>query len=323
MRRVVASAPGKVILFGEHFVVKGCLGIASAINVRVQAEARLTRGEKLRLYSRNLGFRVVLRKDMELEELPEDARPFASILRYLVSQGYNFLGAEIEIRSHLPPGAGLGSSAASAAAFALAYTHLHGDALDKHRLFIASLEAEKIAHGKPSGIDPTISVYGGWIAYRRDKGASRVNARLDAGYRFIVADTGVRRKTGPIVESVLALAEKRWDVLKHVYRAAEEVSEKALRALEIGDYETIADLMNISQGLLNAIGVSSLEIEKLIAIARSSGALGAKLTGAGRGGSIVVLAPSDSSRVTETLKGYSPWVSSVALGDEGSRIDQE
>ncbi|MEB3860398.1 MAG: mevalonate kinase, partial [Desulfurococcales archaeon] len=256
-------------------------------------------------------------------ELPEEARPFVSVVEHLRGQGYAVIGVDVEIRSQIPPGAGLGSSAASAAAFALAYTHLHGDTLSKAGLFSVSLEAEKIAHGKPSGIDPMISVNGGWIAYRRGSGARRVNVRESPGHYFIVAYTGVRRKTGPIVEEVLALAEKRWSILKHVYEAANEVSERALRALEAGDYDTVGELMNISQGLLNTIGVSSLELERLVNIARLSGAVGAKLTGAGRGGSIIVLAPRGATRVIDELRRASPWVSIVTLGDEGARIDVE
>ncbi len=321
-RSVTASAPAKIILFGEHFVVKGVLGVVAAIDLRARVRVYEDRGDSITVYSRGIGgkYRIILNN---LSGAPKPVAPFARILGWLKERGYTLYPAIVEVNSEIPVKAGLGSSAATAAAFALSYTTLHGDSLDSRGLVDATMEAEIEAHGRPSGIDPNIVVHGGILAYRPGSEPISISSRLDREeYKLVVADSGLKRDTKLAVESVLRLASRYSSVLDHVYRAAEELSKLAVIALEKGDASTLGELMNINHGLLSAIGVSTRELEELVYRARKAGALGSKITGAGMGGSIIALCYKSNVRsIIRELAPSASWASSVGFEYNGVLIE--
>ncbi len=320
--RAAASAPGKVILFGEHFVVKGSRSLAAAISLRVRVTIA-DGGGKITVVSPSIGLEA--RIDPETLE-PSDQRllPLARMLAFLKDEyGYSIVPHEALVESQLPVGAGLGSSASFAVAYALAYTAFHGSPLDRRRLVRAGFEAEKVAHGKPSGVDNTIAFEGGGIVYRRGEPPVKVEIRLPPETSLIVVDTGIPRSTREVVESVLARAESTWRASTHIYKAADEIVDLALEAFRRGDARLLGTLMDLNQGLLNAMGASSLAIERIVHEARAAGALGAKLTGAGRGGSVIILAP--RGRVWDIVARLNPLAKSiheVTLGGEGARLEE-
>lgn len=318
----VASAPGKVILFGEHFVVKGKRSLVAAIGLRVRAHLRPS-GQGIRVRSPALGMDSWI-DPASLE--PGDPRlaPLARLLRFLRDEyGYSIVGHEAVIESMLPVGAGLGSSASTAVAYALAYTALHGDPLEGERLIRASYEAEREAHGNPSGVDNTIAVVGGGLVYSRTGGFRRVVIRVPRGHSFLIIDTGVPRRTRDVVERVLARAEATWPAARHVYEAADAIIDLALEAFERGDAGLLGELMDLNQGLLSAVGASSLVIEEAVHTARRHGALGAKLTGAGWGGAVIALVPKERvPGVVGALEERGYRVYRVDLGVEGARLEE-
>jgi len=312
-----ASAPGKVILFGEHFVVRGSRSLTAAVSLRARAEVSPA-PETILVESPALGLKASI--DPETLE-PGDPRlePLARLLAHLRSIGYSVEPHRVRIASEIPPGAGLGSSASVAA---LAYTAAHGDPLRGEALIRAAYEAERAAHGRPSGVDNTIVVTGGGLVYRRGHGFQPVEVRLPRGTVMLVADTGVPRSTRRVVEEVLARAEATWRAAQHIYRAADEIVGLALEALASGDAGLLGELMDLNQGLLNALGASSIHIERVVHAARAAGALGAKLTGAGRGGAVLVLAREEEARrVEEAVSRHAARVYRVALGVEGARVE--
>ena len=323
---VEASAPGKVILFGEHFVVKGTRSLASAISLRVSVAVRRLQEGPLRVYSDRAG---VHGDTVDLETLATSnatLKPLAALIRYLRDE-YDIkpLPATVNVKSSIPIGAGLGSSAAFAAAFALAYARLAGVRLELDDIWKASFESEKVAHGRPSGIDNTLAVYGGSILYRPGFRGFRLDIGLPEGYQIVIANTGVPRSTRDVVRSVLDRAERTWEASKYVYEAADKIVGLALDALRKGDVELLADLMELNQGLLYGMGASSIHIERLLYAARSAGALAAKLTGAGRGGCVIVLAREpDVGRIVSVLRGEGATeVFPVSLGSPGVRLERE
>jgi len=315
-----ASAPGKVILFGEHFVVKGARSLTATVSLRARAEVS-PGGPGITVESPRLHLNA--RIDPETLE-PGDPRlePLARLLAHLRGMGYSVEPHRVRITSEIPPGAGLGSSASVAAAYALAYTAAQGAPLEGEALIGAAYEAERAAHGRPSGVDNTVVVLGGGIVYRRGSGFQPVSVRLPEGTVMLVVDTGVARSTREVVADVLARAEATWEASKHLYRAADEIVGLALDAIQRGDARLLGELMDLNQGLLNALGASSLPIEKVVFAARAAGALGAKLTGAGRGGAVLVLAPEARAREVEAaVAPHAARVYRVALGVEGARIE--
>jgi mevalonate kinase len=325
MTVVKASAPGKVILFGEHFVVKGNHAIAGSIGLRAYVTSKPKRDWPLIIESKNLGMQARIYMDKVKLKVktghPEVFEPFARILEKLSSKT-RLQPAVITIDSEIPVSAGLGSSAASAAAFTASYSRLLGLPSDREFLLETSYEAEKVVHGQPSGIDNTIVVEGGVIVYSKTEGYRRINVDINGG-TLVIADTGIRRKTGDVVMDVLNKYNRHPQLFRSLYQTAEELVEEAEKALGRGDLEAIGELMDVNQGLLYAIGVSNERIERLLHIARNSGALGAKLTGAGRGGSIIALAHEDKAgEVKSRLLEQAPWSGTGVFGVEGVKIEE-
>lgn len=317
----IASAPGKVILVGEHFVVEGKPAIAMAVNLRARVSVEIVDDSDS----------IVIRsRELEIEEkfFPEHANEESPLYPVYIAASlakqYISLekGLDITIASELPPAAGMGSSAAIAVATAAAVIALRRK-VNRSIVSKIAYEAEKIVHGKPSGIDNTISTYGGAILYIKEKGFTRINLNLK-NVALVLADTGVPRSTGEMVARVRKLKARYSSVLDPIYKSAEILAYEVAKALEMGDVKTIGELMNINHGLLSAIGVSTIELERLVYTARNTGALGAKLTGAGGGGLIVALCyKKDLSHIEKALRKYSKRVYVANISKRGVIVEHK
>ena len=248
--------------------------------------------------------------------------PLAAVAARLSSMGYSVPPHRVRVESSIPPGAGLGSSASLGVAYALALSSLLGDELRGQRLERAGLAADEAAHGKPSGVDVAIAVRGGFLLYRRGEEPRTVSSRL-SGAGLIIADTGVPRRTGDVVAHVLRRAEELGAAAESVYRAADEAVGMAVEAVERGDAARLGAIMDFIHGLLSAMGASGSELDRLVWAARKAGALGAKLTGAGWGGSMIALVGVEAAeRVLGALLGAGArWASIAELGAEGARLE--
>jgi len=322
LRRAAASAPAKAIIVGEHFVVKGAGALVAAVGRRVRVRVERLEEERVELESSLFKVRI---EPKEVEagraQLPREALPYIALLKGLAARGYSIYPHRAVIEGGVPPGAGLGSSASTAVAYALAYTALHGDPLSGGSLFEAAMEAEKVAHGNPSGVDVAIAVDGGFLFYRRGSGWRKVESKL-RDVVLVVADTGVKRSTRDVVNHVLATAGRLGRAGELIYRAGEALALKALEAVESGDEVLLGLTMDAAHGLLASLGASSSAIERVVYAMRSSGALGAKLTGAGWGGAVIGLAyEGDASRVSEEASKLSRYVFVSSLGASGASID--
>ncbi len=321
---VRASAPGKVILFGEHFVVKGKPAIAIALSPRIYVTVKSSGdvSDRIVIISKNTGYELVLdTSSLRILESKGNLHQLKRILEELKKLSGYLKSAFIEIRSEIPVAAGLGSSASLAVAFTAAYSTYIGLSLSREEISRIAFEAEKIVHGKPSGIDNTIATYGGAILYKGGR-FSQLKVGNIRDY-FIIADTGVPRSTREAVLKVLGLYDKYSRILEHVYLAAEKIVEEAKIALEKADTVMLGELMNINHGLLSAIGVSGLELEQLVHTARRSGALGSKITGAGIGGAIIALASRENvDKVYNALSRYAKNIIKASIDWEGVRIEQ-
>lgn len=318
MQATRSSAPAKVILFGEHFVVEGQPAIAAAISLRAHVTVEPADTDGILVYSKNLG----LLEEYRFAERGAWSGKMLSIAiaAYTAMESLGRKsGVKVTVDSEIPPGSGMGSSAAVAVATTHATFRAFGEEPDLKEVSRIAFEAEKVVHGKPSGIDNTVATYGGVIAYRKGEGFIPLKAELN-GVRLVLADSGVPRNTGEMVKRVLELKNTYPSVLEPLYHAAGRLVVEAARRLEEGDYESLGRLMNVNHGFLSAIGVSTLELEKLVYTARRAGALGSKLTGAGGGGFIVALVTAEKEKeVVEALRQLSPRVFSVEISSEGVR----
>ncbi len=298
-------APTKTIIVGEHFVVRGSPGLAAAVGLWSYACAEPVEGPG-----------VIEAPDLRIVcKVGSGCRGVEGLEAMLLELGG---GVRVRVWSEAPMGAGLGSSASvSVAAAAAALSALYGSFTLEEVERLAWV-AERVHHGKPSGIDHTTVLYGGVVRFE----ARGIYGRIRVSRRpiLVLADTGVERSTRRAVEAVLSRLASLRRPLALVYQAAALLVEEATRALEEGDLRRLGEVMDVVQGLLYAIGVSSPEIERLVWTARRAGALGAKLTGAGMGGIVTALVSSMEvgERVARALRDAGArWVRVVEAGVEG------
>jgi len=282
-----ARAPAKVILFGEHWVVHGGLALASSIGVYATVTCT-PRGRGLVVRSPRLSVSEELGtgKCRKLCSLAKAARYVEEALGAHVA-------AECVVESDIPPGAGLGSSAAVAAAFAAAYSCLLLDGQQPPRELVnsAAYEAEKVVHGRPSGVDNTVAVHGGLLLYRRGSLMRPLLPPPGLDAALLVALTGVERSTRTAVERFSNRLALLGDEAGRLIELNDSIVAEALLALWRRDYRRLGALMNVAHGLLNGMGVSIPLLDEIVMRALSAGAYGAKLTGAGLGGAAIILAP--------------------------------
>lgn len=291
------SAAGKVILLGEHAVVYGKHALALPLPDAVVARIA-PRDGGLQLVVIEGGARTRLEPGHALEGLVELVRGRLGI----ADDGYS-----VEVETRIPPGMGLGASAAFAVAIIRAFANLKGLDLDAREVDAIAFECEKLAHGTPSGIDNNLATYAEPVLYSKGRDTRTRPIELAISPPMVVATSAVRGITRDMVEGVRRRRERLPALYDTIFDEIDEISRAGAVALADSDYETLGALMNVCQGLLNAIEVSTPELEKMVAIARSAGAIGAKLTGAGGGGSIVALCPGREDEVARALldAGYS------------------
>lgn len=291
----VASAPGKVILFGEHFVVYGAPAIVTAIDRRAKVTVERRDGNAIKIVS-DLGiagsfdderYKSIIGGPRTREKLEPIRIAAREVLEDLGIGG----GLDILVRSGIPAAVGLGSSGAIAVATVAAVGRLFGRKLSREDIFRLSYEPEKFVHKYPSGIDQTISTYGGAIRYERDKGTKPL--RVKRPLPIVIGNTGILRRTGDLVARVKRWKGENQEHFDQLMKEAQRISELAVEALMREDLLELGLLMNENQRLLDTIEVSHPMLDKAIEAARKAGALGAKLTGGGGGGCMIALAPLD------------------------------
>mgnify|MGYP001039315915 CR=1 FL=1 len=286
-----ASAPGKVILVGEHFVVFGKAAVVMAINRRAYVTVSIGAGNEIKVRTKDFPEASA----QQLEPIRIAAEKALSILGEKV-------GLNINVESEIPASAGLGSSAAVTVATAAAVGKLLEKPLRKEDIYAASFEAERFVHVNPSGVDPTIATYGGVILYERGKGFKPLH--VTTAFPIVIGNTGLGRVTGDLVSGVGVLRQRHPHIINAIIDIGHTLAVEAADALEHGDLLKLGGIFNINHGLLSAVGVSCAALERLVYSAREAGALGAKLTGAGGGGCMLALAtPETLRKVAEAIRG--------------------
>jgi mevalonate kinase len=324
---VVASAPAKIILFGEHFVVYGEPAIVLAIDRRAHVKVENRNDNSLHMHSVNLNLAGYFENNIfQIEQ--GDARearikfePIRQAVGKVLEKYGHSVGLNIEINSTVPVGAGLGSSAAVVAATTAAVSALLKVKLSKEDIFRISYEAEKVVHGTPSGVDPAISTFGGTLLFQMDTGFKPLEVKTDIP--LVIGDTGVGRSTRVQVEKVRNIMDKYPRIVEPMLKAAREIVLRAIEAFKENDLESLGTLMNVNHALLYGVGVSDESLEWLTNAARKAGALGAKLTGAGGGGCMIALAKDEKLEpVLEAIQraGGRPFIARKT--DVGVRIEQ-
>jgi len=300
-----SSACGKVILLGEHAVVYGRPALALPIPLAVEAIVRKG-GSGVNL--------VIPRWGMEQKVRSSTAQGVSGMLHnLLVTLGLAEEAMTIEVIPHVPRAMGLGGSSALAVAIIRALDHAFRLGLDDATVNAHAYECEKVAHGTPSGIDNTIATYGTPLLFQRSGGAPPAPGRgageplieqLQIGkpVPLVIGITGRESLTANTVARVQQIRDAHPARYDAIFDQIAALTRSGVTALREGNLEELGELMNLCQGYLNALQVSTPELEELIHIARAHGALGAKLTGGGGGGSMIALCPGRQDEVAAAIE---------------------
>ncbi|MGB5739812.1 MAG: mevalonate kinase, partial [Woeseia sp.] len=208
----------------------------------------------------------------------------------------------IDVVARIPAAMGLGGSAALAVAIIRAFDALLKLNMANRDIDALAFECEKLAHGTPSGIDNNLATYGETVLYSKSTASRTRPLKLVESPPLVIAASGQRGITKDMVSGVRRRYEKNEALYDTIFQEIDELSIAGAVALRERDYAALGAMMNVCQGFLNAIEVSTPELEKMIYIARGNGAIGAKLTGSGGGGSIVALCPERSDDVSRALQ---------------------
>jgi mevalonate kinase len=281
------SGFGKVILFGEHFVVHGVPGIVSAIDSTVDAEVKKTGAAFTITDERKGAPSYTQKKKVQQKE---------SIERMLRTMGLNPKKTVLDIwlGGSLPGFSGIGASAASSVAIARAIAEEFKMDLPDAKINEIAYEAEKAYAGTPSGIDNTAATYGGLIWFKRNlSGGSDTIEKLSIRkpVEIVIGNTGIVADTKEMVAGVAARKKRTPEKYSPLFKQAEDLAYTARKSLKEFDLRKVGNLMNENHRLLQEIEVSRKELDHLVNLAREQGAFGAKLTGGGGGGCMVALTP--------------------------------
>ncbi len=296
MPAISASAPGKIILFGEHAVVYGHPALAVPVT-QVQAKAYIMANPNgtSTLEAPEIGL------NSPIEQLPAN-HPLLQVIHAVQKQlGISPLPAfRMKVTSTIPVSSGLGSGAAVSVAIARALSTFLGLPLNDEQVNEIAFDVEHTHHGTPSGIDNTVITYAQPIWYVRGAAFERITPAQP--FTMVIGDTGIQSSTGAVVGDLRARRLENPDTYEALFSQIGEISREARQLIENGQPEQMGPLMSNNHELLCQLGVSCLELDNLVKSAQKAGALGAKMCGAGRGGNMIALVrPEDAQPIAAAL----------------------
>lgn len=299
---------GKTILFGEHFVVYGYPAIASALGSSTKANIEVLDGSGLEIIDdrpATPGY-----KDKKFDEAQQAIQ---NVLNYCQIDTTK-QKLKIHFAGDLYAASGVGASAAQVASLARALNEQFHLNMNDEKINEAAYEGEKAYHGTPSGIDNTAATYGGLIWFKKSlEGGKNTIDLIKSGKQMylVIGNTGKTASTKEVVDDVRILKDKHPKRFEKIFNDFNDIVNKAKDALLTGDAEEVGRLMNLNHILLQEITVSCDEANILVGLARSKGALGAKMTGTGRGGLMIALAPDKETQdlIANAIeeKGFDAW----------------
>jgi mevalonate kinase len=241
--------------------------------------------------------------------------PVEKVIREMYRERSREPAVRLRISSRLPTGAGLGSSASTMVATVAAVNRLEGWNLDANSVVETSMLGEKIVHGRPSGVDVAASVFGGVLEFRM--GAEPWQVPLEKPAKLLVVYSGKRRNSGRLISKVSSMKDLYPSLFSKLCESATLITELATERLITGRLEELGRIMTYNHAVLGMVGASNEHLDRLVDLCIRSGCFGAKLTGAGGGGSVLGVAPRGeegavASRIAN--KGFQAFVTDVPTG---------
>ena len=288
-------ASGKIILLGEHAVVYGRPALAAPIPLAV--EARVVDSADTVLLIPRWGI------EQRVPPMSENPQGVTRILALLLERlDLASRALTIEAFPNVPRAMGLGGSSALAVAVIRALSDHFKLDLSNERVNELAFECERAAHGTPSGVDNTIATYGSTLLFENNGSPSFQEVRPAGSVSIAIGISGKESLTATTVAQVRKAWERQPERYERIFDQIGDLTRAGTEALQDGAYQELGELMNLCQGYLNALQVSTPELEELIHIARRRGAVGAKLTGGGGGGSVIALCPDGADDVVDAMQ---------------------
>ena len=315
----IASAPGKIILFGEHFVVHGTKAILAAIDKRVTVTSTFTENKTIKVNSQLGTLEVPI--SSSYEEVKSEFRPFVYLANEIINSNQNVNGLEVTIDSDIPIGVGLGSSSACCVAAAASISELFKE-LSSEEILNISIEAEKTIFPDTSGADCTVCTYGGMIEYEQFTGTKKIDNTFELN--LVIANSMIPHTTKNSVERVSKFKENDEERFSQLCDLETKLIDEVIVAMKNNDVTTLGLKMSENQKYLEEIQVSNDTLRDMISSLNEI-SLGSKITGAGDGGCIIALIKDENMDQIPALLGNDKECFSAKIDTKGvvwSKIEQ-
>jgi mevalonate kinase len=312
----IASAPGKIILFGEHFVVHGTKAILAAIDKRVTVTSTFTENKTIKVNSELGTLEIPI--SSSYEEVKSEFRPFIFLTNKMINSNQNVSGLEITIDSDIPIGVGLGSSSACCVAAAASISELFKE-LSSEEILNLSIEAEKTIFPDTSGADCTICTYGGMIEY---PSIEKIDNTFDLN--LVIANSMIPHNTKNSVEKVNKFKENDEERFSQLCDLENGLIGEVIVAMKNNDATALGLKMSENQKYLEEIQVSNDTLHDMIDSLNEI-SLGSKITGAGDGGCIIALVKDENVNKVPALLGKDKECFSAKIDTKGvvwSKIEE-
>lgn len=323
MEKVKVSAPGKLMLFGEHAVVYGFPCIVAAVDQRMQVVAETLARPEIVIDAPDVGI-IGYTKKVDLlknsDNLPKGVQFLETAVKNFFEKYQVKTGLKIKTTSKFSSQFGFGSSSAVTVSVLKALSLLLEIKLSKKELFKIAYRTVLDVQGVGSGFDLAAALWGGVIYYVL--GGKRIAPLEVKNLPLVVGYSGVKADTPSLVYQVNQLYRDNRQVIKSVFKSIDILTRQAKKALIKKDFSKIGQLMDINQGLLDALGVNTLKLSRLIFAARKGGALGAKISGAGGGDCMIALVGRESEPIVKSaIRKAGGKVIEVKISAEGVRVE--
>jgi len=312
----IASAPGKIILFGEHFVVHGTKAILAAIDKRVTVTTIFTENKTIRVNSELGTIEVPISSSHE--EVKSEFKPFVYLVNKIINSNQNVNGLEVTIDSDIPIGVGLGSSSACCVAAAASISELFKE-LSSEEILNMSIEAEKTIFPDTSGADCTVCTYGGVIGYPSIEKIDNTFA-----LNLLIANSMIPHNTKNSVEKVNKFKENDEERFSQLCDLENGLIDEVIVAMKNNDATTFGLKMSENQKYLEEIQVSNDTLRDMISTLNEI-SLGSKITGAGDGGCVIALVKNENVSKVPALLGKDRECFSAKIDTKGvvwSKIEE-